>query len=245
MIPNMKDVDVTNTELQKPISRPKDRHGVLYSPGDEWVWERQIRAVQEQTFTADGLPVEQHVRQAAFYRAAGTVELLLADQERRNRRTHKGGPSRVTIDEASVIRAARGQARLVNGYLSPWRYAVAAVIATLSLSATAVLMFWPEIFLNWVLADLPPREQWPVDGAVVDRVTGVGAWSVMLAVLVCGLSLFLFVLLSGGPHGPRRRKINHKLGIIFKTSVLAAVVSAAGMLMLAFTIAAIVVVAPA
>lgn len=233
---------MTNTELQKPFSHPEGRRGLLYFPGDEWAWEQQIRDVQDRTFAVDGYPVESHDRQVAFHRAAARVERSLADQERRNLRAFKGIPGRVDITETSVIRTARQQARFISGYRRPWTYAVGAVIAALSLTAATVVMFWPRTFLNWLLVELPPREEWTVDGALVDRVASVGAWTVMgTATVVLVFGVFALVLSSvDAPPVPRLRKINHQLWMIFMTCALAGVVAVGGMSFVAIIIAALV-----
>lgn len=232
---------MTNTELLKPFSLPEGRRGLLYSPGDEWAWEQQIRDVQDRTFTADGVPVEHHDRQAAFHRAASRIAQLLAEQERRKPRAYKDEPGHVHIAEAAVIRMSRQSARWVSGYASPWVYAMFAVIAAISLAVTVALMTWPERFLNWMLADAPPREEWIEGGAVADRVASNGAWFVMgLVTLAAAFGLVSLIITSGeGPSVPRRRKINRQLGIIFRTLIMSGVVALGGMLTVAIAIAVI------
>lgn len=217
------------------------RRGLFYSPGDEWAWEQQIRDVQDRTFADDGVPVEHHDRQAAFHRAAGRIAHVLADRERRKPRASKDEPGHVYVAEASVIRRARESARWVSGYVSPWVYAVGAVLAAASLAVAVILMAWPERFLNWMLTGAPPREQWIEGGAVADRVASNGAWFVMLLVtlaLVFGLFTLVFFSVDG-PIMPRRRKINRQLWIVFRTSLTAGMVAVGGMLVVAIAIVVI------
>ncbi|MFM9262234.1 hypothetical protein ACKAMS_26700 [Rhodococcus sp. 5A-K4] len=232
---------MTNTELQKPISLPEGRRGLLYSPGDEWAWEQQIRDVQEYTFAADGVPVEHHDRQAAFHRAASRITQAFVNQERRKPRAFKDEPGHVHVAEAAVIRMSRQSARWVSGYVSPWVYAAGAVVAAASLAVAAILMAWPERFLNLMLADAPPRDQWIEGGAVADRVASNGAWFVMLLVtLALVFGLFTLAVWSvDGPTMPRRRKINGQLWIIFRTSLAAGMLAVGGMLAVAIAIAVI------
>lgn len=232
---------MTDTELQKPISLPEGRRGLLYSPGDEWAWEQQIRDVQDRTFAADGVRVEYHDRQAAFHRAAGRVERFFAMQDRRRSRVGQDNSLRVAIDETSVISAARQSARWVSGYFSPWVYAVGAGIAAVSLVVTAALLMWPERFLNWMLTGAPPRDQWIDGGAVADRVASNGAWFVMLLVtLTVGIGAFTLIAISvDGPPVSRRRKINRQLWIVVRTSVTSVFVAVGGMLAVAIAIALI------
>ena len=189
---------MTNTEVPKTDSPREGRRGLVYCVGDRWAWEPQIRAIQEWTFAADGVPVEHHERQVAFHRAVTEVDDFIAEAERR---ASKGSSTSTGVYESAVISTAVREARRVSGYKSRWFYIAAAISIAATAALTALLLVTPNWFVQRVLVDLllldlPPRLE-HLGGEGLDRVLNYGMWGVTcLGVFMLMLPLFDIVLLA-------------------------------------------------
>lgn len=215
---------MTNTEVLKTDSPSEGRRGLVYRAGDRWAWEPQIRAVQERTFAADGVPVEHHERQVAFHRAASEVDEFMAEDERR---VAKGSPWAAGIPEHAIMTIALREARRVSGYRPRWFYITAATFTAVAVALTVFLLVKPtwvvqRIVEDMFLLDLPP-------GSKQLDVVNYGMWGVVLFGIAMLMAPLASLLLLGYELSTRRRlhKINELVLSAAFESARAFLVSAA------------------